>query len=58
MSPSLSASWLVSVDEAYRQMLAALGAARTSVRLEVYISSPAKPGDLFREALVAVALRE
>jgi cardiolipin synthase len=57
MSPSLSATWLASVDEAYRQMLAALGAARTSVRLEIYIFKPGEPGDLFREALVAAALR-
>jgi cardiolipin synthase A/B len=57
MSPSLSASWLASVDEAYRQMLAALATARTSVRLEIYIFKPGEPGDLFRDALVAAALR-
>jgi cardiolipin synthase len=57
MSPSLSAFWLASVDEAYRQMLAALGAARASVRLEIYIFKPGDPGDRFRDALVAAALR-
>jgi cardiolipin synthase len=57
MRPSFSASWLASVDEAYRQMLAALAAARTSVRLEVYIFKSGGPGDRFRDALVAAALR-
>ena len=57
MSPSLSASWLASVDEAYRQMLAVLTTARTSVRLEVYIFRPGDPGARFRDALVAAAGR-
>jgi cardiolipin synthase len=57
MSATLSASWLASVDEAYRQMLAALAAARTSVRLEIYIFGPGEPGNRFRDALVAAAGR-
>jgi cardiolipin synthase len=57
MSPTLSASWLASVDESYRQMLAALAAAHTSVRLEIYIFRPGEPGDRFRDALAAAAFR-
>jgi cardiolipin synthase len=57
MSSTLTASWLASVDEAYRQMLTALAGARVSVRLEIYIFRPGQPGDRFRDALVAAATR-
>lgn len=57
MSPAPTASWLVNADAGYRQMLAALAAARHSVRLESYIFRAGEPGDLFRAALVAAAAR-
>lgn len=49
--------WLRSVDDGYRQMLAAIAGARASVRLESYIFHPGAPGDAFRDALVAAARR-
>jgi cardiolipin synthase len=57
MNPAPSATWLPNVDEGYRQMLAALADARTSVRFENYIYKPGEPGDRFRAALAAAAVR-
>ncbi len=51
------ARWLPTVDEAYRQMLAAIERACFSIRFEFYIFRAGDPGDRFREALVAAARR-
>jgi cardiolipin synthase A/B len=51
------ARWLPTVDDAYRHMLAAIEAARASVRLENYIFKSGGPGDRFRDALCAAARR-
>jgi len=58
MSQVSHASWLPDGDTAFRRMLAAIAAARASVRLETYIFAAGAPGDLFREALRAAAARE
>src|SRR5262245_36795034 len=49
--------WLRSGNEAYPAMLAAIDAARRSVRLETYIYTSGAPGDQFRESLVRAARR-
>jgi len=51
------ASWLPDGDTAFRRMLAAIAEAQTSVRLEMYIFAAGAPGDQFREALRAAAVR-
>jgi cardiolipin synthase len=49
--------WLRNGDEAFAAMLAAIAAARRSVRLETYIFSAGEPGDRFLEALVRAQQR-
>ena len=49
--------WLRSGSEAFPEMLAAIDAARRSIRLEMYIYSSEPPGDRFRDALVRAAQR-
>ena len=49
--------WLPNGETAYQRMLAAIDAARSSVRLETYIFSAGVPGDLFRAVLAAAAKR-
>jgi len=49
--------WLHSGAEALAEMLAAIGAAVRSVRLEMYIFDPSPVADQFRDALVAAARR-
>ena len=44
--------WLRTGDEAFAAMLAAIAAARRSVRFETYIFSAGDPGDRFLEALL------
>jgi cardiolipin synthase A/B len=55
--PTTSFRWLRSGGEAFPAMLAAIHAARSSIRLEMYIYSSNPPGDLFREALTLAAQR-
>jgi cardiolipin synthase len=56
--PSIpQASWLPTVDEGYRHMLAAIEHARADVRLETYIFKADGPGERFRAALRAAAER-
>ncbi len=57
MNPALAASWIPTVDEGYRRMLAAIAASTGDLRLEMYIFRPGDPGDRFRDALVAAARR-
>jgi cardiolipin synthase A/B len=45
-------TWLRAGREIFPPMLAAINAARASVRLEMYIFAAGYPGDAFREALV------
>ncbi len=54
---STSFRWLRNGDEAFAAMLAAIGAARHSVRLETYIFSAGEPGDQFLAALLAARAR-
>ena len=54
---SNSFRWLRSGGEAFPAMLAAIDAARESVRLEMYIFSDSGLGRKFREALARAALR-
>lgn len=49
--------WLRNGDEAFAAMLAAIEAARISVRLETYIFSGGDPGNQFLEALVRAQRR-
>lgn len=49
--------WLRNGDEAFAAMLAAIAAARHSVRLETYIFSAGAPGNEFLAALVAARQR-
>ncbi len=56
-SHSTAFRWLANGDEAFTAMIAAIAAARRSVRLETYIFSAGKPGDQFRAALVAAQQR-
>ena len=49
--------WLRNGDEAFAAMLAAIAAARHSVRLETYIFSAGEPGDRFLQALVRARQR-
>lgn len=49
--------WLRNGDEAFAAMLAAIAAARHSVRLETYIFSAGEPGDHFLQALVRAQQR-
>lgn len=49
--------WLASSDAAFEAMLAAIGAAQRSVRLETYIFVADAVGEAFREALVRAARR-
>jgi cardiolipin synthase len=49
--------WLRNGDEAFAAMLAAIEAARVSVRLETYIFSGGDPGNQFLEALVRAQRR-
>ena len=49
--------WLRSGSEAFPAMIAAIDAARRSVRLEMYIYSSQPPGDEFRDALTRAARR-
>ncbi len=49
--------WLRNGDEAFAAMLAAIAAARRSVRLETYIFSAGDPGDQFLAALVTAQKR-
>src|SRR5882762_9386709 len=56
-TPTTSVRWLRSGKDAFPAMLAAIEAARRSVRLEMYIYSSSAPGDQFREALMRAARR-
>jgi cardiolipin synthase len=49
--------WLRSGQEVFPVMLAAIEAARHTIRLEMYIYSSDPPGDAFRDALVRAAIR-
>lgn len=49
--------WLRNGDEAFAAMLAAIGAAKHSVRLETYIFSTGEPGNQFLAALLAARQR-
>ena len=49
--------WLCNGDEAFPAMLAAIEAARQSVRLETYIFSDDELGRRFREALLRAQQR-
>jgi len=49
--------WLRSGNEAYPAMLAAIDAARRSVRLEMYTYASSPPGDQFRAALLRAVQR-
>ncbi|MDB6055359.1 MAG: hypothetical protein JWN25_2882 [Verrucomicrobiales bacterium] len=49
--------WLHTGDEAFAAMLSAIRAAKTSVRLEMYIYEASTIGDLFRDELVSAARR-
>jgi cardiolipin synthase len=49
--------WLRNGDEAFAAMLAAIEAARQSVRLETYIFSAGEPGNLFLAALLRARQR-
>jgi cardiolipin synthase len=51
------ARWLPNGEVAFQRMLAAIEQARVSVRLEMYIFAGGAPGDQFRAALAAAALR-
>ena len=58
MTPTATAfSWLRTGDEAFAAMLAAIGGARQSVRLETYIFTVSQLGERFRAALVAACVR-
>jgi cardiolipin synthase A/B len=50
-------TWLRAGREIFPPMLAAINAARASVRLEMYIYSAGDPGEAFREALVRARQR-
>ncbi len=56
-SPDNPAEWLASGTVAFPRMLGLIGAAVSSVRLEVFIFTPGQPGDSFLAALVAAAER-
>ncbi len=56
-SPPTAFQWLHSGAEALAEMLAAIGAAVRSVRLEMYTFDPSPVADQFRDALVAAARR-
>jgi cardiolipin synthase len=51
------AHWLPNGEAAFRRMLAAIGEATASIRLETYIFAAGAPGDLFRAALAAAGAR-
>lgn len=55
--PTTSFRWLRSGSEAFPAMLAAIDAARQTIRLEMYIYSAGAPGDLVRDALARAAAR-
>src|SRR5512146_2729917 len=57
MNPTLAASWMPTVYEGYRLILAAIAAATWDRRLEMYIFRAGDPCDRFRDALVAAARR-
>ncbi|MGZ8901439.1 MAG: hypothetical protein ACXW3Z_15215, partial [Limisphaerales bacterium] len=44
--------WLETVDEAFEAMLAAVDAAKISIRLEVYIYRVSPIGEAVRDALI------
>ena len=52
-----SCRWLRHGQEAFAAMLAAIAAAQHAVRLEMFIFTPGKVGDAFRDALVAACGR-
>ena len=56
-NPNTTFRWLRNGDEAFAAMLAAIDAARQSVRLETYIFSAGEPGNRFLEALVRAQRR-
>lgn len=49
--------WLETVDEAFEAMLAAIDAAKTSIRLEVYIYRLSPIGEAVRDALIRACQR-
>ena len=57
MATASSFQWLRTGDEAFAEMLAAIEAAKISVRLETYIFSSAAIGQEFREALIKACER-
>jgi cardiolipin synthase len=57
VSASTRFHWLRTGDEAFAAMLAAIAAARRSVRFETYIFSAGAPGDQFLEALLSARQR-
>jgi len=54
---SMSFCWLKTGETGLIEMLAAIQAAKESVRLEMYIIQPGEPGESFRNALVAAVKR-
>lgn len=57
MTGETPARWLPDGDTAFERMLAAIDGARTAVNLEMYIFVAAGPGERFRAALLAAAVR-
>ena len=49
--------WLLTGDDAYHALLAAIDGARLSVRLETYVYTAGPLGEQFREALINAARR-
>jgi cardiolipin synthase len=49
--------WLRTGDEAYAAMLAAIGEARSNVRMETYIFTDSRPGHQFLDALIQARKR-
>ena len=57
MSESRAYQWLTTGDAFYAALLAEIGQARDSIRLEMYIYRAGQPGDAIRDALLAAAKR-
>ncbi len=57
MASTSSFRWLRTGDEALAEMLDAIGAAKKSIRLEMYIFSASPPGETFRDALIGACRR-
>ncbi|MHB9006903.1 MAG: phospholipase D-like domain-containing protein [Limisphaerales bacterium] len=57
MSAPEPSRWLLTGDDAYHALLAAIDGARLSVRLETYVYTAGPLGEQFREALINAARR-